>query len=129
MVEDQCNKTFSLFLTKFAPVSSISVSFITAIFFVVFDSKINGIVEDALELRFLGDLVDKCRIGCGVFWMIFFNEIEISSISNNQTVFLKLLEFRVLYFHLKSQILSTNELWIINIQRYIILTHKIRGIY
>lgn len=43
-------------------------------------------MKNVLELGPFGDLQDEIGVGGGVLWMILLNQIEISSVSNDETV-------------------------------------------
>lgn len=43
-------------------------------------------MKNVLELGSFGDLQDEIGVGGGVLWMILLNQIEISSVSNDETV-------------------------------------------
>ena len=66
MVKDQSDELFFLCFAEFFPFDCLALSsfvLATAVLIKILESKINGVIEDALELRSFGDLVDEGGIG------------------------------------------------------------------
>ena len=66
VVKDQSYELFSLCFTEFFPFDWLALSsfvLAAAVLIKIIESKLNGVIEDALKLRFFGDLVDESGVG------------------------------------------------------------------
>ena len=66
VVKDQSDEFFPLFFAELFPFDWLALSsfvLAAAVLIEILESELNGVVENALELRFFGDLVDETGVG------------------------------------------------------------------
>ena len=104
MVEDQVDEVFSLFFFEVLPLGWLGFDLFflgfgegATIVFEEFEAELDGVIEDVFELGFFGHLVDQGGIGGRVFGMVFFDEVEVSSVGNHQTVLFEVVEFGLIF--------------------------------